>query len=76
MVYCEPAATHTHGTPTFFAPPLLNIPDKLAVEVLDPMSLIHYQKLPAPVLQKALVPHADLIGRHHDRSEGLVFVWS
>ena len=41
--------------------------DELAVEVLDAMSLIDHKELPAPVAEKSLVPHADLVRRHHHR---------
>lgn len=48
------------------------VPDKFAVEILDSVSLVHHQKLPAPVLQVTLVPHANLIRRHHHREKWLI----
>ena len=49
----------------------MNIPDKLTVEVLDSMSLVYDQKLPAPAHQEALVLHADLIRCHKHRLQWL-----
>ena len=44
--------------------PLLN---ELAVEILDAVSLVHYQKPPVAIHQMTLVPHTYLIASHHRR---------